>query len=471
MLKVMNRLKSLVLGLGVLSMALTSCSDDDGPMYSSRTMENSELKTILMQKGYTFNEQGALLLDDLANNTTTLDLSGTGLTDFTGLEVFPNLTDLILSNNGYGPVFDLAILPTQITGLDLRDNEIYDFEGLVNASVVNDEVQTTILRNFTKLYLPESAKWNVEDLMPFYTKNKADGTTIDMQMVNSKGTLEEYNTLREIPDEYFREYLKMNYSSIFMTETAIDISKPMSITERGNNINLWYKNQFENIDEIKSIEGVEYFINNPYYTEFYISIGYENPNYVYEVSYLMPGNNIRGLALLNTNSPTGINLSKSINLVSLSLSNNESLIELDLANTLIANQDYDKYDASLNNLIQISDCPNLEKIEFPNPNKHYIWSVNLINLPKLKQMDLSTFNGMGFLVLINLPNTEITYPTYLKYGQAMVDANQSPVSLAISEDVFNMPTTHDFISNNRAQLNDAYASYRKKGAYKWSKYL
>ncbi|EXY65686.1 hypothetical protein M085_1836, partial [Bacteroides fragilis str. 3986 N(B)19] len=40
-------------------------------------MKNSELKTILQQKGYQFNEQGNLLLDDLANNTTTLDLSGT----------------------------------------------------------------------------------------------------------------------------------------------------------------------------------------------------------------------------------------------------------------------------------------------------------------------------------------------------------------------------------------------------------
>lgn len=472
MVKVIKRLKTIALGLGIISaVALTSCSDDDGPGYSERAMDNTELKTILMEKGYTFNEQGALLLDDKVKNTTSLDLSGTGITDFSGLELFPNLTDLNLSNNGYGPLFDMTKLPEQITSLDLRKNEIFDFDGLVDATVVNDEVKTTIIRELSKLYLPESAKWNIEDLMPFYIQNKADGTTIDMQMVNSKGVLEAYNTLREIPDEYFRAYLKMNFSSIFATETAVDISKSLSVMERGNNINLWYKNQFANISEIKSIEGIEYFINNPYYNEFYVSLGYENPDYINEVSYLMPRSNIRGLALMNTNTKNGIDLSKATNLVSLAFSNNENLEELSLQNTLIANQDCSDYDASLGNLIQINNCPNLEKIELPNPNKHFIGSINLINLPKLKQMNLSTFNGMGFLVLLNLPNTDIVYPSDCKYGQDMKDATESPISFAISEDVFNMTSTQTFITNNRSRLRDAYSSYRKNGAYKWSKYL
>ena len=204
----MNR---FYMGVAALALCLgfTACSDDEeGPSYSTATVQNTELKTILAQKGYQFNADGNLLLDELANNTTTLDLSGTNIsTDaLAELSILPNLTEVDLSDNGYGPIIDLSTLPEQITGIDLRGNKIYDFEGLVNASVVNDEVQTTILHKLTKLYLPETAKWNVEDLMPFYTKNQADGTNVDMQMVDEDGNLQAYNTLREIPDEAFRSY-------------------------------------------------------------------------------------------------------------------------------------------------------------------------------------------------------------------------------------------------------------------------
>ena len=71
---------NLHVGLMAFAMLLVgaSCSDDDNTLsYSTGAVQNTELKTILVQRGYTFNEDGNLLLDDLANNTTTLDLSGT----------------------------------------------------------------------------------------------------------------------------------------------------------------------------------------------------------------------------------------------------------------------------------------------------------------------------------------------------------------------------------------------------------
>lgn len=470
MLKVVNQLKSLVLGLGVLSVALTSCSDDDGPMYSSRTMENSELKTILMQKGYSFNEEGALLLDDLANNTTSLDLSGTGLTDFSGLEVFPNLTDLNISNNGYGPVFDLTIVPTQITGLDLRGNEIYDFEGLVNATVVNDEVQTTILRSLTKLYLPESAKWNVEDLMPFYTKNKADGTNIDMQMVNSNGVLEEYNTLREIPDEYFRAYLKMKFPNIFANETQIDISKSMGL-DAGESINLGLVNQFADVNNIKSIEGIEYFINNPFYRSFFVSI-YINNKVTFETSYLCPRENIRGLILQNTNTVLGIDFSKATKLVALNLTNNESITDIDLSNTLIGNQQISDFDASLQNTLSVKYCNNLKSLILPSEAVGVINSIELIQLPNLEAVDLSQINALETLALVVLPKCSIIYPslkyTYYSQSKTIVELSDFDYILfAISEDVFKMTSTKKFFEDHPVGLMDEGYSYLSDGAYIW----
>lgn len=96
----MNNLRNY-LGLSALTMGLClmSCNDDNTPSYSQTTMKNSELKTILQQKGYQFNEQGNLLLDDLANNTTTLDLSGTKLSNLSELDILPNLTEVKLSDN------------------------------------------------------------------------------------------------------------------------------------------------------------------------------------------------------------------------------------------------------------------------------------------------------------------------------------------------------------------------------------
>ena len=125
----MNR---LYMGVAALALCLgfTACSDDeDGPSYSTATVQNTELKTILAQKGYQFNADGNLLLDEQANNTTTLDLSGTNIsTDaLAELSILPNLTEVDLSDNGYGPAFDFAKLPEQITGIDLTGNEIYDY--------------------------------------------------------------------------------------------------------------------------------------------------------------------------------------------------------------------------------------------------------------------------------------------------------------------------------------------------------
>lgn len=174
------------IGLAALALCLgfASCdSDDDAPSYSNVAVSNSELMTILKAKGYQFDENGKMLLDDKANSTTSLDLSGTKVDTaaLKELSVFPNLKELNLSNNGYGPVFHIASLPSQITGLDLQGNDIYDFDGLVTAKVENDEVKATILHEFTKLYLPASCKYNVEDLMPFYTENEAENKTVDMQ--------------------------------------------------------------------------------------------------------------------------------------------------------------------------------------------------------------------------------------------------------------------------------------------------
>lgn len=459
-----------------LCLGFTSCSNDDPmPSYSNVAVNDSELMTILKSRGYQFDDKGKLLLDEKANNTTSLDLSGTKIktSALKELSVFPNLKDLNLSNNAYGPVFHIASLPSQITGLDLQGNDIYDFDGLITAKVENDEVKATILHEFTKLYLPASCKYNVEDLMPFYTQNEAENKTVDMQMVNDKGSLEKYNTLREIPDTYFAAYLKNLFASIFVDDTHIDISKPLASTEVNTMIALETKLQYQDIAQIKSISGIEYFINNPYYPDFSVLMRYAKNTEPYTVAYVAPRSNIKGLNLLNTNTLNGIDLSGATKLAAIQLSNNETLKTLDLSKTLIANQDFKEWDALLKNGLYILNCQNLEDLVLPTPNKRYISNLLLIQLPNLKTVNLQDFDGFEYLALIGLDNCKITYPANMlyAYGKENLETSTIPVDLAVSENVFNMEETKAFITKYRAHLKDRYTSYRKFGAYKWSKYL
>lgn len=229
---------NLHVGLMAFAMLLVgaSCSDDDTPSYSTGAVQNTELKNILAQRGYTFNEDGNLLLDDLANNTTTLDLSGTQIsTDaLAELSMFPNLTDVDLSDNGYGPAFDFAKLPEQITGIDLTGNEIYDYNNLINVEIAeNGDENITNVHTITKLYLPEEAKDNCMDLMRFYRQNKDAITngSIDMKMEDEEGKLQSYTSLREVPDGNLLTYLKTNFPDL-LDGDQIDISNHLRASQK-----------------------------------------------------------------------------------------------------------------------------------------------------------------------------------------------------------------------------------------------
>lgn len=460
-----------------LCLGFASCSsDDDAPSYSEVAVDNSQLKTLLESKGYTFDENGKMLLDDKANSTTSLDLSGTKVDTaaLKELSVFPNLKELNLSSNGYGPVFHIASLPSQITGLDLQGNDIYDFDGLVTAKVENDEVKATILHEFTKLYLPASCKYNVEDLMPFYTENEAEGKTVDMQMVNDKGSLEKYNTLREIPDEYFRAYLKTKFASLFVDDTHIDISKPMELASKGEAIYIGFDNSFADADKIKSYVGIEYFINNPYYDPFAVTVKNLSDNC--SISYVAPRKNIVALGLCNISTLSEIDLSQATNLVNFSIENNNNIESVDLSNTLVANQKVTDFDVRWGNGLNCLSCSKLKEIKLPKSENGFIGIVFLYDLPSLKEMDLSNIKAITELNLLKLENTSITYPNLqyvLKSDDTLEDISNSSetMDLAITEDVFNTESAKAFITKYRDNLRDNYRAYKSYGGYRWSKKL
>ena len=461
----MKTKKILLPLVALFVLGLSSCCDEkEGLTYSSTVLKNSELKTILTSKGFSFDKDGKLELNNLATSTVSLDLSNTKLKDLSGLDILPNLKEVKLSNNDYGPVFDFSTLPSQITSVDLTGNNIYDFEGLVETKTENDELKTTVLHPLKKLYLPASAKYNVEDLMPF---NMLQGQETDIKMADSTGKMEKYTTVREIPDPIFCAYLKTLYPSMFIDKNHIDFSKMPKLTEQGQNI---FLNEPEEKENPASIEGVEYFINNPFLEKFAVML---NTKRNYKVGYLMPRKNIEVLALYLIEAEGEIDFSKATSLNVLALLKCPSVKHLDLSHTKICNQDIKDFHAMFDNALNLVHCPNLETITFANPGKGTIDRVFLVDLPKLKKVDLSRITTLRELGIF-LDNTEVVYPKLNSYYNSntkkvtKLTEGKKKVSVAVSQKTLESSAFKEFIKEYGQYCRDgkAYAE-REYGAVAW----
>ena len=463
----MKTKKILLPLVALFVLGLSSCCDEkEGLTYSSTVLKNSELKTILTSKGFSFDKDGKLELNNLATSTVSLDLSNTKLKDLSGLDILPNLKEVKLSNNDYGPVFDFSTLPSQITSVDLTGNNIYDFEGLVETKTENDELKTTVLHPLKKLYLPASAKYNVEDLMPF---NMLQGQETDVKMADSTGKLEKYTTVREIPDPIFCAYLKTLYPSMFIDKNHIDFSKMPKLTEQGQNIFLYLPEEQENP---RSIEGVEYFINNPFLAKFMVML---NTGRSYKVGYLMPRKNMDVLALFSIEAEGEIDFSKATSLNVLGLVKCPSVKHLELSHTKVCNQDIKDFHPMADNSLNLIHCPNVETITLANPAKGATNRVLLVDLPKLKKVDLSSITTLGKLDIF-LDNTEVVYPKLNSFYDSntkkvtKLTEGEETVSVSVSQKTLESSAFKEFIKEYGKYCSDGKEEVEAEyGAVAWKK--
>lgn len=434
---------NLHVGLMAFAMLLVgaSCSDDDNTLsYSAGAVQNTELKTILVQRGYTFNEDGNLLLDDLANNTTTLDLSGTQIsTDaLAELSMFPNLTDVDLSDNGYGPAFDFAKLPEQITGIDLTGNEIYDYDNLVSVIVEENGDETiTNLHDMDKLYLPEEAKYNCTDLMRFYRQNKEaiTNSSIDMRMEDQNGSLQAYTTLRNIPDEALRKNLQTSFSSMFTEDGQIDLGKRLNSAEKINMLVL------EPTLGIKNYDGVQYIANHPYWEG--TGLGIMPSEKTDWPRHLKIGKTVNMIVIQNVDAADGINFSEAENLYYITMQEVDGLETLDLSASKVFGQRDDdiEEDPLQGSTLMVLDCPALKEIILPDNDNLAVASVDIEYLPQLEKLDLGGIQLTPKLYLGDLgTNTVLTYPNLTRWGGTV-----DKTSFVCSEKTFQMTATQDFI--------------------------
>ena len=416
----------LTIGFGA---GLTSCDDPGQNIYKTIEVKDTELVSFLKSKGYSFDDQGNLILNPLATNTTELDLSGVTVEDFGILRAFPKLTALKLAGGGYGPAFDVTVLPERITTLDLSGNDIYEFPGLVRVSIAeNGEETAETLRAFDHLTLPASARFNTLDL-PHYAALNPD---MDLQMEDGTGALKPYDTLRAIPDPVTLGYLQKLFPSLFEGE-KIDLSnRIVDAKEASGAIDFTLLRALP-----ASLEGIEYVVMNPSYKGTSLSLQTAEKS---QIPYLRPGKLISKIVTKNIDTPH-LMLQDAAGLVLFSAEKNDGLTTLDLSGSEAFGQRgfaQDAFSMSAPAYLGLASNPNLKEIIFPE-GAEYLYRLDLSDLPALKALDLSGFKDILSTNLYELSSTAITYQTFEPGDEEM------PRIFTATTDVFDKAETQAFL--------------------------
>ncbi len=418
----MKNIKYIGLWIIAVLFLFTSCSKDDDMVEKKRI--GSELASILSTKGFTI-EGDMLVADSKVTKTKKLDLSNTHLTTVPeGLEVFPNLEFVNFANNDFEVSFDFSKLPTSVKGVDLSNNKIYEYNGLVNVDF--DKKEINVLREMDKLILPYTAKYNVESLPYYYRRNK----DIDMQMQEKDGNLKRYNTLREVPDLVLRLYLKKHFKSRFRGN-RLDIGSFFAFEEEENAINLNVNGGFWGDDDLaganfSSLEGIEYLLNDSRWRGTFSRAGEGEALKPYKLGYVKLGSKLSRFESDNITYEY-FDTSNARSLNNFVFKGDTQVTKLDLSKTKIAGRgaagSSNLFAGGVPDNLTIKDCPNLEEIILPDFSKMEkkpvsITSISLENLPKLKStVDFSGIQvvGAGFVLKGLNENFNIKFPTKLEY--------------------------------------------------------
>ena len=253
---------------------------------------------------------------------------------------------------------------------------------------------------------------------------------------------------------------------MYVDGNHIDMAKVPTLADQGHSF--LYQPDEEEAPE--SLEGIEYFVNNPYLKDFYVALILEKP---YSVGRLMPRSNITGLVIGKTEIAGGVDLSKATKLGFLILSNCSSITALDLSHTKICNQEIKDFNPFVSSRLQISHCPNLESITFPKPATNCLPSLLLGDLPKLKKVDLSMIEATEEIHLF-LDNTEVVYPKLKKHystsNKTLSDlaTSEEQVAFSVSKKMLETPALKAFIKAYGQYCRDDSEMFSEEfGAAAW----
>lgn len=430
----------MVVMLPTLGVFFTSCSDDD-VSYSEELIKNEQLLAVLKSrpKEFTFKD-GKLVIDAAVLEKTQFDLSNCELSDVSGLEIFPKLVEVNLSNNDFGKTFDFNVLPKSVVKIDLRKNMIYEFKNLVDVKYAeNGEETVKGVHEIKALYLPISAKYNMKEILPFYRKNKSviEKGDIDFKLGDKK-----FTTLREIPDAKFRDYIKSIFpeSNLFVGD-KLDINKHIKTSESIVSINY--------MEAGINPEGLQYFLANPFYSAPNVTFIAKEDSHI---DYMKLNSSIKKLMIMNI-SCANIILSDANELYNIGIYNNAELELIDLSKTGITSRGKDAYSNWMDsNGFAFVSCENLKTIKFPE-SKGTFYGSGITSCPKLEKLDLTCFEAFYNLSLSDIPACEIIFPE-VKYWINEGDRNDKTgeINLEITKEVYQKAEVKAFIDKYKGSI-------------------
>lgn len=436
-----------------VGMGFTSCTEDeDAASLDGKEIASAELKSFLMKKGLTFNEEGKLVIDDAAKAITSLDLTGTNMPvdALSELSILPNLKEVDLSDNGYGPAFDFAKLPEQITGIDLTGNEIYDYDNLVSVVVEeNGDETVTNLHEITKLYLPETAKENIEDLVRFYRQNKEAITagTIDMKMTDVDGNLQTYTTLRDVPDANLLVRLKTDFSDLFNGD-QIDLNKRLGLDQKTKELLV------SPTDNVSNFEGIQYLIGSLSWEGSKFGLYAAEVENVASMPNVKVGKSITQIILQNVE-VEAIDLSNATNLVNVWIQNIPGLQKLDLSYSTIWGQRDKETESNetYGSNLMVLGCPALKEIKLPEKDELKVNTIDIESLDALETFDMSNVKMLSNIAIGDLNNDfNLVYPELTIFYN---EDGRAGTTFACSESTFYRESTQAFLKANYTDIDSS----------------
>jgi hypothetical protein len=330
------------------------------------------------------------------------------------------------------------VLPAAVTAVDLTGNEIYEYSGLVNVvTEENGDETVTTLRALTKLYLPESARHNCDEIVYFYTNNPAADTKIQ----NAQGALTTYNTLREVPDATLKAHLQENFPSLFdKTNTdQINIANRIFRADEASR-GVTFDMIPYTTPPVENVEGVQYIVMNPSWKGTAIGL---TPKTSSELPYLKVKSNVSSVGLERV--VTGyFNLTEAKSITILNLNEIPTIEHIDISASTMFGQRGTQVEHSIGGSgVIINNCPELKTVVLPQKAK-YAETIHYTHLPLLEEVNLSHFSGLGAVKLGDLPGLKkLNY--YIPDGYYSLTSNRYVLFLAISADIYAFPETKAFL--------------------------
>jgi hypothetical protein len=354
------------------------------------------------------------------------------------------------------------VLPAAVTAVDLTGNEIYEYSGLVNVvTEENGDETVTTLRALTKLYLPESARHNCDEIVYFYTNNPAADTKIQ----NAQGALTTYNTLREVPDATLRAHLQENFPSLFDSNNK-DMINIANRLYRADEASRGISQAMIPTAVINAVEGVQFIMMNPSWRGTSVWLF---PQAVCEFPYLKVKPTISLLRLEHI--ATGyLNLAEAENLIILNLNDNPTIEHIDLSGSIIYGQRGYEMEWTLDaNFIAVNNCPKLKTIVLPQ-KAEYAGTIQYTYLPLLEEVDLSHFRAIGTLSLANLPGLKKL--VYFTLDDGVYSIINRSLYFTISEDIYQLPETKAFLDTYHEYCISQFAIFVTPiiFAYDWAQH-